>query len=107
MSDNNNRNRRQRLRAITVTGRTALPNTEEDLPLVLFLEDLARLFRTSTTTIARRIADSTFPVKPLPMIDRRLRWSRQAVMEVLDPPAPGAPARRRPLAPGPLYRRVS
>ena len=104
---NGNGNRRKRLRAIAVRGATVVPNAEEHLPPVLFLKDLSRLFRTSETTIARRMADGTFPVKPLPAIDRRVRWSRQAVMEIVEPPAPLAPPRRRPLAPGPQYRRVS
>jgi hypothetical protein len=50
---------------------------------VLFMDDLARLLRTSRSTIERRRRAGTFPIPELPSIDERPRWSRQAVERYL------------------------
>ena len=67
----------------------------DELPDVLFLEDLAALLRCHPKTIRRRLDAHVFPVAPIPSIDRRPRWSKAAVLEWL---ASGAgrrePARR-------------
>ena len=61
----------------------------DELPQVLFIEDLARLLRCSRATIMRRLAEGSFPLVPLDPVDRRLRWSRDQVLEWLHrgPPA--------------------
>lgn len=48
-------------------------------PDVLFIDDVARILRTSRSTIERRRRAGTFPIPELPSIDERPRWSRQAV----------------------------
>ena len=55
----------------------------DELPAVLFLEDMAELLRCSTTTIKRRLRARVFPVAPLPGIDKRPRWSKAAVLHWL------------------------
>ena len=50
---------------------------------VLFIEDLARVLRTSRSTIERRRRTGMFPIPELPGIDGRPRWSRQAVERYL------------------------
>ena len=47
-------------------------------PDVLFLGDVSRLLRCSPSTIRRRLRAGVFPVRPLPGIDKRLRWSRRS-----------------------------
>ena len=68
----------------------------DELPEVLFLEELAELLRCHPKTIRRRLDAHVFPVAPIPGIDRRPRWSKAAVLQWL---ASGAgrrkPARRR------------
>ncbi len=59
------------------------PSTE-NVPDVLFVDDLARLFRRSRSTIERRIKDGSLPIpEMLPMLDNRHRFSRYAVEEYL------------------------
>jgi hypothetical protein len=53
------------------------------MPDVLFIEDLARLLRTSRSTIERRRRSGTFPIPELPAIDGRPRWSRRPVEQYL------------------------
>ena len=55
----------------------------EELPAVLFLDDMAELLRCSPTTIKRRLRARVFPVAPLPGIDKRPRWSKTAVLQWL------------------------
>ena len=52
-------------------------------PDVLFIDDVARVLRTSRSTIERRRRAGTFPIPELPSIDGRPRWSRQAVERYL------------------------
>jgi hypothetical protein len=52
-------------------------------PDVLFVEDVAKLLRTSRTTIERRRKDRSFPIPELPAIDKRARWARRSVEEYL------------------------
>jgi predicted DNA-binding transcriptional regulator AlpA len=58
---------------------TALGQPSTSTPDVLFIEDVARILRTSRSTIERRRRAGTFPIPELPSIDERLRWSRHAV----------------------------
>ena len=55
----------------------------DELPDVLFLEDLAALLRCHPKTIKRRLDANVFPVAPIPGIDSRLRWSKAAVLKWL------------------------
>ena len=60
---------------------------------VLFIDDVARLLRTSRSTIERRRRAGTFPIPELPGIDGRPRWSGQALERYLSS-TPGWPSRR-------------
>ena len=61
---------------------------------VLFIEDMARILRTSRSTIERRRSAGTFPIPELPSIDERPRWSRQAVERYLASSDQGLRSRR-------------
>ena len=65
-----------------------------ELPDVLFLEELAKLLRCHPKTIKRRLDAGVFPVAPIPGIDSRPRWSKAAVFKWLAGGAVGKPARR-------------
>ena len=69
--------------------------TSDDLPEVLLLKDVAALLRCSVSTIKRGLRAKVFPVPPLPGIDRRLRWSKAAVLQWLEVGGPGNPRRHR------------
>ena len=76
----------------------ALAPRLDDLPDVLLVDHVASLFCCSTATVSRRVADGTFPVAPLPAVDRKLRWSRAQLrrwLETGDAFGP-LPARRGP-----------
>ena len=51
------------------------PTEPVSQPVVLFIDDLARVLRTSRSTIERRRRAGTFPIPELPGIDGRPRWS--------------------------------
>ena len=71
-----------------------LPDGGSDsLPDVLLLDDMAALLRCSPSTIKRRLRAHVFPVAPLPAIDKRLRWSKAAMLRWL---ADGGSGRTRP-----------
>ncbi len=55
----------------------------DELPDVLFMEELAALLRCHPKTIKRRLDANVFPVAPIPGIDSRLRWSKAAVLKWL------------------------
>ncbi len=69
----------------------------DELPEVLFLEDVAALLRCSPSTIKRRLRAHVFPVAPLPGIDKRPRWSKAALAQWLTVGGAGRPllGRRR------------
>lgn len=54
------------------------------IPAVCLDEDICRIFHVSLTTLKRRRRHGTFPVPPLPSLDRRHRYSRQDVIAVLE-----------------------
>src|SRR5450759_1487626 len=60
---------------------------------ILFIEDLAQLVRASRATIERRRRDGSLPFPELPAIDKRPRWSRRVVDEVLSSSANGGTRR--------------
>jgi len=64
------------------------------LPEVLFLGEVARILRTSRSTIERRRRAGTFPIPELPSIDGRPRWSRAAVERYLASTSGGLKPRR-------------
>jgi hypothetical protein len=74
---------------VVVVGQTATA-----VPDVLFIEDLARVLRTSRSTIERRRRSGTFPIPELPSIDGRPRWSRRAVERYLASTTAGLRSRR-------------
>lgn len=91
--------RRARLRLFAATGVAEIVVVDpESLPPVLFLPELSRVLRCSESTITRRLADGDFPLRPLPSIDRRPRWSRDRVLEWIDQVPPGSRRRRSPLS---------
>ncbi len=67
------------------------------LPDILFVADIAKLFRTSRRTIDRRRTMGTFPIPELPSIDTKPRWSKTAVMRFLSESEPIG-VRRRPFS---------
>lgn len=70
--------------------------SSNELPDVLFLEDLAALLRCHPRTIKRRMDAGVFPVAPISGIDSRPRWSRAACLNWLatNSVVAGKPARR-------------
>jgi hypothetical protein len=62
-----------------VSNAVTLGQPSTSTPDVLFIEDVARILRTSRSTIERRRRAGTFPIPELPGIDERPRWSRRAV----------------------------
>jgi hypothetical protein len=58
-------------------------------PDVLFLDDVGRILRASSSTIERRRRAGSFPIPELPSIDGRPRWSRQAVERYLSSTSAG------------------
>jgi hypothetical protein len=77
-----------------VNGETTIDQPSALTPDVLFIEDVARVLRTSRSTIERRRRAGTFPIPELPSIDERPRWSRQAVERYLASTNEGMRSRR-------------
>lgn len=77
-----------------MNGEAAVGQASASLPDVLFIEDVARILRTSRSTIERRRRAGTFPIPELPSIDERPRWSRSAVEAYLASTNEGLRARR-------------
>lgn len=73
-----------------------MDSTPDTTEVVLFIDDLVRLLRTSRSTIERRRRAGTFPIPELPSLDERPRWSRQAVDQYLASTDEGSRLRRRP-----------
>jgi len=55
----------------------------DDLPDVLFVQDVAAVLRCSPSTVRRRIRAGVLPVPPLPGVDKRWRCSRVAFLRWL------------------------
>lgn len=55
-----------------------------DIPTVCFLDDVARILRTSRRNIQRMRAARTFPIPEIRGIDRRPRWSGEAVRRFIE-----------------------
>jgi hypothetical protein len=50
---------------------------------VLFIEDICARLRVSRNTVLRLRRHGAFPIPELPALDKRPRWSRQAVERYL------------------------
>jgi hypothetical protein len=50
---------------------------------ILYIEELAAVLRCSRDSIERRLRRHTFPIKPLPRLDARQRWSTADVRAFL------------------------
>ena len=55
----------------------------DEIPLVCLLDDLARILQTSKRTLERRRASGVLPLRELPAIDKRPRYSRDEVQKFL------------------------
>lgn len=60
-----------------------------------FVTDLARILRISRTTIDRMRRYRSFPIRELPVLDKRPRWSGTAVRRFLESQSYGSLRRRR------------
>lgn len=56
----------------------------ESIPAVCFIDDVARILRTSRRTIEKLRRHRCFHIPELPSIDKRPRWSGEAVKRFLD-----------------------
>jgi hypothetical protein len=56
----------------------------EPIPAVCFIDDVARILRTSRRTIDKLRRHRCFHIPELPAIDKRPRWSGEAVKRFLD-----------------------
>lgn len=65
-----------------------------DIPTVCFLNDLARILRTSRRTLERMRRYGSLPIDELPALDKRPRWSGEAVRRFLDGQTHGTRLRR-------------
>jgi hypothetical protein len=54
-----------------------------DMPAVLFLDDLARVLRTSRRTLQKLRRARALPIPELPSLDKRPRWSGEVVQRFL------------------------
>ena len=61
-------------------GGNSVPGRLDGLPDVLFVEDLAMVFRCSPSTIRRRVRAGVLGIPTLPGVDKRLRFSRAALV---------------------------
>jgi hypothetical protein len=62
--------------------------TADPIPTVCFLDDLARILRTSRRTIEKLRRHRCFPIQELPALDKRPRWSGAAVAAFLNSQQP-------------------
>jgi hypothetical protein len=57
--------------------------TEQEIPTVCFLDDVARILRMSRRTIQKLRRHHAFPIRELPSVDKRPRWSADSVRRYL------------------------
>jgi len=55
----------------------------DTIPDILTIDELARALHCSRRSIERRLAVGTFPIRPLPAIHSRRRWSGEDVRQFL------------------------
>lgn len=63
--------------------------SSDDIPVVCFLDDVARVLRTSRRTIEKARRARTFPIPEIKGIDKRPRWSGAAVRKFIETGATG------------------
>lgn len=73
----------------------AAPVDVNALPLILFDDDVCRVFGISRTTLRKLRRHGAFPIVPLPALDKRTRYSRVDVARFLARETTPALARRR------------
>lgn len=56
----------------------------DTIPETCFVEDLARILKTSRATIDRRRKHGSFPIPELPAFDKRPRWAGVVVRRYLE-----------------------
>ena len=59
-------------------------NTTPTIPAVCFLDDLSRVLRVSRRTLERLRRHNALPIRELPALDKRPRWSGADVQKFLD-----------------------
>ena len=62
-----------------MNGRNSVPGRLDELPEVLFVEELAAVLRCSSSTVRRRLRARVLAIPTLPGVDKRPRFSRAAV----------------------------
>lgn len=67
------------------------------LPSVCFIEDVCRELRISRRTLERLRRHGAFPIRELPSLDKRPRWSRDSLARYLEG-QPQLSVRRRAIA---------
>lgn len=55
-----------------------------DIPAVCFIDDIVRLLRMSDSTVRRLRRYGAFPIPELPSLDKRPRWSGEAVRRFIE-----------------------
>jgi hypothetical protein len=55
-----------------------------DVPTVCFIDDVCRLLRMSRRQLHRLRRHGAFPIREIPALDRRPRWSGEAVRRFLE-----------------------
>lgn len=59
------------------------PELWADIPAVCFIDDVARILRTSRRTIEKLRRHRCFPIPELKSLDKRPRWSGAAVQRFI------------------------
>lgn len=59
-------------------------SADAPIPAVCFIDDVARILRTSRRTIEKLRRHRAFHIPELPSIDKRPRWSGKDVREFID-----------------------
>ena len=59
------------------------PDLRADIPAVCFIDDVARILRTSRRTIEKLRRHGCFPIRELASVDKRPRWSGVAVQRFI------------------------
>jgi len=60
----------------------------DEIPDVCFLDDVARILRMSRRTIEKLRRHGAFPIRELPALDKRPRWTGAAVRKFLSESQP-------------------
>lgn len=69
--------------------------SDDPIPAVCLIDDLARILRVSERTLRKRVSAGTFPIRALPSLDKRHRWSGEDVRRYLASAGGFAVVRRR------------